>query len=204
MKLVMIEESNFISGKSMFKKIMFTLLLPLLLVTSAFADSHNPSITMQTNKGNITLELFPEQAPETVKNFLSYVDSGYYEGTIFHRVIAGFMIQGGGFTAEMKKKETNDAISNESKNGLSNTQGTIAMARTSNPHSATSQFFINTVNNHNLDAKSNQFGYAVFGRVTDGIELVVRLGRSPKTSKAGHRDVPKEPIIIEKIIRVGE
>lgn len=159
---------------------------------------------MQTNKGNITLELFPEQAPETVKNFLSYVDSGYYEGTIFHRVIAGFMIQGGGFTAEMKKKETNDAISNESKNGLSNTQGTIAMARTSNPHSATSQFFINTVNNHNLDAKSNQFGYAVFGRVTDGMELVVRLGRSPKTSKAGHRDVPKEPIIIEKIIRVGE
>jgi len=186
----------------MLKKIIVSLLIPYLLMTSAFADDHNPTVIMQTNMGNITLELFPEKAPETVKNFLGYVDDGFYEGTIFHRVIAGFMIQGGGFTEDMKKKETKGAIQNESKNGLSNSQGTISMARTSHPHSATAQFFINTVNNRNLDPRGNQFGYAVFGKVTKGMELVIRLGRSPKTSKAGHRDVPKQAIIIEKVVRL--
>jgi cyclophilin family peptidyl-prolyl cis-trans isomerase len=188
----------------MFKKILLTILLPVLLTSTAFAEGDNPKVTLQTNLGNITLELFPNEAPETVANFLKYVDSGYYEGTIFHRVIAGFMIQGGGFTADMKKKDTLEAIKNESQNGLSNTEGTIAMARTNYPHSATSQFFINTVNNRNLDARGNRFGYAVFGRVTDGMELAVEISRVPRAEKGGHRDVPKSPIIIEKVVRVSE
>lgn len=188
----------------MLKKLIIGLVLPLLLSTTLTAAEQNPNVVIQTNKGNITLELYPEKSPKTVENFLKYVDSGFYEGTIFHRVIAGFMIQGGGFTEDMNQKEPMDAIQNESQNGLSNTQGTIAMARTNHPHSATSQFFINTVNNYNLDARGSRFGYAVFGKVTEGMELVVQLGRSPKTSKAGHRDVPKSAIIIEKVIRAGK
>lgn len=173
-----------------------------LITTHAFAEGDNPVVVMQTNKGEITLELFPEQAPETVKNFLHYVDSGFYEGTIFHRTIAGFMIQGGGFTANMERKEVRDPVKNESKNGLSNRQGTIAMARTNYPHSATSQFFINVVNNGRLDAYNNRYGYAVFGKVIEGMELAIRISRSPTEAKAGHGDVPKSPIIIERIERV--
>lgn len=188
----------------MFKKILLTIILPILFISPAFAEGDNPKVIMQTNLGNITIELFPNESPETVENFLNYVDSGYYEGTIFHRVIAGFMIQGGGFTQEMEKKETQEAVKNESKNGLSNTQGTIAMARTNYPHSATSQFFINTVNNRNLDARGNRFGYTVFGKVTDGMDLAIQISRAPRTEKSGHRDVPKTPIIIEKISRISE
>ncbi len=173
-----------------------------LIANSALAEGTNPVVVMKTNKGDITLELFPEQAPETVKNFLKYVDNGFYEGTIFHRVIAGFMIQGGGFTVDMKRKQVSDPVKNESNNGLSNKQGTIAMARTMHPHSATSQFFINVVNNPMLDAQGNRFGYTVFGRVTEGMDLAIQISRSAKTAKAGHKDVPKSPIIIEKIERV--
>lgn len=186
----------------MFKRLISTLLLLGLLSSFSYAEQNNPQIVMKTNLGNITLELFPEQAPETVKNFLNYVDGGFYEGTIFHRTIAGFMIQGGGFTVDMTRKDTQDAIKNESNNGLSNTQGTISMARTNHPHSATSQFFINTVNNRNLDARGNRFGYAVFGRVTEGMDLAIRISRSATEPKAGHRDVPRQPIIIEKVERL--
>lgn len=172
-----------------------------LFAGNVFAES-NPKVLMKTNKGDITLELFPEQAPETVENFLEYVDSDFYDGTIFHRTIAAFMIQGGGFTEDMNQKDVRDPIKNESGNGLSNKQGTIAMARTNYPHSATSQFFINAVNNRNLDARGNRFGYAVFGQVTDGMDLVIQISRTPTGPKAGHRDVPKSPIIIESIERI--
>lgn len=183
----------------MLKRLLCVVLLLTGLTTSALAETLN--VTLHTNKGDITLELFPSEAPVTVQNFLNYVDSGFYEGTIFHRTIAGFMIQGGGFDQELNRKETNQAIKNESGNGLSNLKGTISMARTNHPHSATSQFFINTVNNRNLDARGARHGYAVFGRVIEGMDLVVNIGRSPTERKNGFRDVPKSPIIIEKVTR---
>ena len=186
----------------MLKPLLLSLTLVLSLVSNAWAENSNPLVEMQTNLGSITLELFPEQSPETVKNFLSYVDEGFYEGLIFHRTIAGFMIQGGGFTQDMTQKTPKDPIQNESQNGLSNKPGTIAMARTRHPHSATSQFFINAVNNRNLDAYGNRFGYAVFGRVTEGMDLVKQISRTRTAPKAGHRDVPVEPIVIEKIVRI--
>ncbi|WP_286237464.1 peptidylprolyl isomerase [Neptuniibacter halophilus] len=186
----------------MLQRILSFIVLTLALSGQAHADENNPMVLMQTNLGEIKLELFPEQAPETVKNFLSYVDNGFYEGTIFHRTIAGFMIQGGGFDQQMQRKETAAPIQNESTNGLSNLQGTISMARTRDPHSATSQFFINAVNNRNLDATGGRFGYAVFGRVTDGLQLVLKISRTPTEAQAGHRDVPRKPVIIQKISRI--
>ena len=188
----------------MLKKLVIGLLLPLLMSSNIYATEQSPSVIIQTNKGDITLELYPEKAPKTVENFLKYVDSGFYEGTIFHRVIAGFMVQGGGFTEDMTKKETMEPVQNESLNGLSNTQGTVAMARTNDPHSATAQFFINTVNNYRLDGRGQRFGYTVFGKVTEGMELVVQIGRSPRTSIKGYRDVPKSAIIIEKVVRTAD
>ncbi|WP_415887462.1 peptidylprolyl isomerase [Neptuniibacter sp. QD37_6] len=185
----------------MFKKFLTIFTLTFSLANVALAEQANPQIVMKTNLGDIKLELYPEKAPITVKNFLDYVDSGFYEGTIFHRTIAGFMIQGGGFTADMHQKDTKEPIQNESNNGLSNLQGTISMARTNYPHSATSQFFINAVNNYRLDGSNRRPGYAVFGKVTDGMDLVVRISRSPTAPKSGHRDVPKQPVIIEKITR---
>lgn len=186
----------------MFKKLISTLLLVSAFVSSAFAEDSRPQVIMQTNLGEIKLELFQEESPNTVKNFLTYVDNGFYEGTIFHRTIAGFMIQGGGFTKDMEQKDTLDPIKNESTNGLSNKVGTIAMARTRHPHSATSQFFINTVNNPNLDTRGNRYGYAVFGRVLEGADLVLQISRTPTTAKNGHQNVPKQPIIIKKVSRV--
>ena len=188
----------------MLKKLVIGLLLPLLMSSNICATEQSPNVIIQTNKGDITLELYPEKAPKTVENFLKYVDSGFYEGTIFHRVIAGFMVQGGGFTEDMTKKETMEPVQNESLNGLSNTQGTVAMARTNDPHSATAQFFINTVNNYRLDGRDQRFGYTVFGKVTEGMELVVQIGRSPRASIKGYRDVPKSAIIIEKIVRTAD
>ena len=155
-----------------------------------------------TSLGQITIELNQEKAPKTVENFLAYVKSEFYDGTIFHRVIEGFMIQGGGMDKEMKTKPTNPSIENEANNGLSNLYGTIAMARTSSPHSATAQFFINTEDNRGLDFQSETeqgWGYCVFGEVTDGIEVVSAIEEKPTTTRNGHQDVPEENVTIDKV-----
>jgi cyclophilin family peptidyl-prolyl cis-trans isomerase len=155
-------------------------------------------VTLKTSQGDITLELDSQAAPITVENFLKYAKDGHYNGTIFHRVIPGFMIQGGGFSADMKQKSTNPSIKNESSNGLSNVKYTIAMARTSVPDSATSQFFINTKDNLFLDKSNSQdgVGYCVFGKVTTGTEIVDAIEGVDTTRRAGHSDVPVEPIEI--------
>lgn len=159
-------------------------------------------IILSTNVGDISIELDFERAPVTAKNFMRYCQEGFYEHTIFHRVIKGFMIQGGGFTAKMREKPTHDPIVNEANKGLSNTLGTIAMARTDAPHSATAQFFINTANNDFLDHSAptnNGWGYAVFGKVVAGLDVVQRIEGVKTTTVAGHEDVPREPIVIEKV-----
>ena len=165
----------------------------------------NPQVVLETSKGKIVLELYPDKAPVTVKNFLAYVDAKFYDGTIFHRVIPNFMIQGGGFTADMNQKPTNDPIQNEADNGLKNQRGTIAMARTNVPHSATSQFFINSVNNDFLNFKSKSargWGYAVFGKVVEGLEVVDAIS-AVKTGTSGRfRDVPAEPVVIKSARRM--
>jgi peptidyl-prolyl cis-trans isomerase B (cyclophilin B) len=151
--------------------------------------------------GLIILELNTQAAPQTVKNFMTYAQEGFYNGTVFHRVIPGFMIQAGGLTPALTKKSTHAPISNEADNGLKNKRGTIAMARTMDPHSATSQFFINTVNNDSLNfrEKSSQgWGYCVFGNVVEGMSVVDEIAKVPTTSKAGRRDVPKTPVIIKQ------
>ncbi len=159
----------------------------------------NPTVEMETTKGKIVIELFAEKAPDTVKNFLSYVDAKFYDGTIFHRVIPNFMIQGGGFTSDMKKKSTNAPIKNEADNGLKNDRGTIAMARTGDPHSATAQFFINTVNNDFLNYKSKTqqgWGYAVFGKVTAGMDVVDAISSVKTVTRGMYRDIPADMIEI--------
>jgi cyclophilin family peptidyl-prolyl cis-trans isomerase len=161
-------------------------------------------ITLETSKGTIELELDAEKAPISTQNFVSYAKKGHYDGTIFHRVIPGFMIQGGGFDAEMNQKAVDAPIKNESKNGLKNARGTIAMARTNVPDSATSQFFINVKDNANLDYPSfDGFGYAVFGKVTAGLDIVDAIVGVPTTSKGPHQNVPSEPILI-KSAKVAE
>ncbi len=158
-------------------------------------------VKLTTNFGEITLELDAEKAPITVKNFLDYVEKGFYDGVIFHRVINGFMIQGGGFDNDMRQKSTDSPIKNEANNGLSNDQYTIAMARTSIPDSATAQFFINVANNDFLNHTSptpNGWGYCVFGKVTAGMDVVDKIKAVKTTSRAGHQDVPVEPVVIEK------
>ena len=157
-------------------------------------------VKLHTNFGDITLELDGGKAPKTVENFLKYVEKGFFNGTVFHRVIDGFMIQGGGFMPGMIPKETMEPIENEAANGLKNEAYTIAMARTPNPHSASSQFFINTANNSflNFTAPTPQgFGYCVFGKVVDGKEVVDRIGKVKTGSQSGHQDVPLEDVIIE-------
>ena len=162
-------------------------------------------VLMKTSLGEIRLELYPDQAPVSVQNFLEYANSGFYDGTVFHRVIGHFMIQGGGFTPDMQKKPTREPIVNEANNGLSNRRGTIAMARLPQPHSATSQFFINVQNNMNLDYKGEQnWGYAVFGRVTDGMDVVDDIRFVPTTRVGSFSDVPVEPVIIEEVRVLGE
>ena len=189
-------------------KIPFVATLALLAVV-AHADAQepakgNPQVVIETSEGNIVLELYPDKAPATVKNFLEYVDAKFYDSTIFHRVIRGFMIQGGGFTADMNQKPTNDPIQNEADNGLENQRGTIAMARTSAPHSATSQFFINSVNNDflNFKSKSGQgWGYAVFGKVVEGMDVVDAISAVKTGAKGMFRDVPADPIVIKSARR---
>ena len=157
------------------------------------------AVVFSTNHGDITIELDAEKAPKTVDNFLSYVKSGHYDGTIFHRVIDGFMIQGGGFEPGMKQKESGEPIDNEAANGLANEKYTVAMARTNDPHSATAQFFINVKDNSFLDyAGPDQWGYCVFGRVTAGTEVVDEIRKVKTSTKGFHGDVPVEDVIIEK------
>lgn len=158
-------------------------------------------VNLHTSNGLIGLELDEARAPKTVANFLEYVKAGHYDGTIFHRVIDGFMIQGGGFTAEMKQKDVRAPIENEAANGLKNEALTIAMARTPNPHSATAQFFINGANNTFLNytaATAQGFGYCVFGKVVEGAEVVQAINKVATTSKAGYQDVPVETVLIER------
>ncbi len=182
------------------KKIPFIFSLLLMgLVGESFADAPKPRVRLITSKGVIVIELDRQAAPKTVENFLMYVDSGFYAGTIFHRVIKGFMIQGGGLLEDMNMKSTKSPIPNEADNGLKNVRGSIAMARTQDPNSATSQFFINTVDNEFLNHKGKTaqgWGYCVFGRVVEGLEVVDTIEGMPTTSRAGFRDVPGEPVVI--------
>jgi peptidyl-prolyl cis-trans isomerase B (cyclophilin B) len=174
------------------------------LAGAAWAE--DPKVSMQTSKGTIVLELYADEAPKSVENFLAYVDNGFYDGTIFHRVIEGFMIQGGGFTPDMQKKPTRAPIDNEADNGLKNERGTIAMARTGDPHSATAQFFINHQDNAFLDhtAKTQRgWGYAVFGRVTEGMDVVDAIAIEPTGAKGPFpKDVPETTVVIEQVTRV--
>ncbi len=166
----------------------------------------NPMVEMITTAGAITLELYPDKAPATVANFLAYVDDGFFKDTVFHRVIPNFMIQGGGFDARFSRKPTREAIVNEAANGLRNDRGTLAMARTAVPNSATAQFFINTVNNNSLnfrDASDAGIGYCVFGRVTDGMDVVDAIQSAPTGMRAGMRDVPLEDIVIKDVLRLA-
>ena len=162
----------------------------------------NPVVTVSTSMGDITLELFKGQAPVSVENFLRYVNEGFYEGTIFHRVKAGFMIQGGGYTDTMVEKTPHAPIQNEATNGLRNTRGTLAMARTRALRSATAQFYINLANNSMLDHKSyspDEFGYAVFGRVLSGMDIVDKIAAVPTATAGEHEDVPTTPVVIKKV-----
>jgi len=178
--------------------------LALALALPLPALAANPVLVMKTTAGTITMELDIDKAPKTVENFLSYVDAGFYDNTLFHRVIKGFMIQGGGFTKGMKQKETRPPIENEADNGLKNDRGTIAMARTNFPHSATSQFFINLVDNAFLNhtAKTTRgWGYCVFGHVTEGMNVVDEIAKVPTGTRFGSGDVPLEDVTILSIRR---
>ncbi len=165
------------------------------------ASGVDPVVVISTSEGDITVRLDAEKAPVTVDNFLAYVDSGFYNGTIFHRVIPNFMIQGGGFLPDMTEKATRDPIVNESKNRLHNLRGTIAMARTNDPDSATSQFFINQRNNLHLDWSPGKMGYAVFGEVIEGMEVVDFIVSAPTGQVGPFGDVPLEPIVIREVVR---
>ena len=173
------------------------------LPSDGLAAADTITVSMTTSKGTIEIELNPDKAPQTVANFVEYVKAGHYDGTIFHRVIKGFMIQGGGLTPDMREKPSRRPIKNEADNGLKNLRGTIAMARTMDPNSATAQFFISTVDNAFLDfkAKNSQgWGYCVFGRVTKGMEVVDAIESVATTTKSGHQDVPVEAVVIEKVV----
>lgn len=177
------------------------LMILSLLIFAGFANAEdiNPKVVLETSKGKIVLELYPDNAPETVTNFLNYVDAKFYDGMIFHRVIPNFMIQGGGFTTDMKRKKTRAPIKNEADKGLRNERGTIAMARTGDPHSATAQFFINSKNNDFLNYRSKTqqgWGYAAFGKVVDGMKTVDAISAVQTRTVGGFRDVPAEPVVI--------
>ncbi len=178
------------------KQLATAIALSAVMAASAFAG---PQVAIDTSEGRIVVDLDEKKAPKTVENFLNYVKSGFYAKTTFHRVIPNFMIQGGGFTAQMDQKKTDKPIVLEAKNGLKNNRGTIAMARTNAPNSATSQFFINLKDNDFLNASSSNDGYAVFGKVVSGMDVVRKIARQPTTSKAGHDDVPVRPVIIESV-----
>jgi len=166
--------------------------------------AENPNVLLDTTEGEILIELYPDKAPETVANFLKYVDEGFYKNTIFHRVIKGFMIQGGGLTLKMEEKPTNAPVKNEADNGLKNDRGTIAMARTMDPHSATAQFFINLVDNEflNYTAPTVQgWGYCVFGKVVDGMDVVDKIGKTKTGARPPYDDVPLDSVLINEASR---
>jgi len=181
----------------------FAFLMPLLFVLlfSPATLAANPKVEIKTTLGAVVIELYPENAPKTVENFLQYVKDGFYDGTIFHRVIPGFMAQGGGFTPNYQQKPVRPPIRNEAGNGLRNAIGTVAMARTADPHSATAQFFINVSENDFLDFKSPDekgYGYTVFARVTSGMDVVQKMLQVPTATVGPHQNVPRQPIIIER------
>ncbi len=187
------------------RSLALALVAPLVLTWSAVSPSAqeaNPVVVMETSLGTMTIELYRDQAPKSVENFLAYVSSGFYDGTVFHRVIPGFMIQGGGMTADLNRKTTRAPVENEATNGLKNSRGTLAMARTADVNSATSQFFINTVDNAMLDHRSTQpseFGYAVFGMVTEGLDVVDKIRAVPTGTRGPFQDVPNEPVVIQSV-----
>jgi cyclophilin family peptidyl-prolyl cis-trans isomerase len=158
-------------------------------------------LTFKTSLGSFSVELDAKEAPLTVENFLAYVDSGHFAGTVFHRVIPGFVIQGGGLTADLRAKPTRAPVKNEAANGLKNRRGTLSMARTNDIHSATSQFFVNLTDNASLDQRPGSFGYAVFGRVVKGMEVVDAIAKVKTGSKGHHDDVPVEPVVLESVTR---
>ena len=181
-----------------------TFVLLLLAIPCAWAQ--NPRVEFKTSMGSFALELYADKAPKTVANFMQYVNSGFYNGTIFHRVIDGFMIQGGGFEPGMREKTTRPPIENEAglalKAGLKNELGTVAMARTPNPHSASAQFFINVKDNGFLDYRDSSpqgYGYAVFGRVVEGMDTVMRIAKVPTATAGQHGNVPQKPVVIESV-----
>ena len=188
--------------KQLFYRMLMATILCAGTISTAYAE--NPRVLMKTSLGDIELELFADKAPISVENFLRYADEGYYKGTIFHRVINSFMIQGGGFNPDMSRKRGHSPIRNEAQNGLKNVRGSIAMARTSDPHSATSQFFINHVDNDKLDYPSfDSWGYAVFGKVTKGMDTVEKIADVFTVTRNGMGNVPEEPVVIESVTRIG-
>lgn len=177
-----------------------TLLMGLGAATGGAAEGGNPVVVMKTSQGTIKIELDQEKAPVTTANFLAYVNDKFYDGTIFHRVIPAFMIQGGGFDKDMRQKPTRATIESEAANGLKNDYGTIAMARTPDPHSASAQFFINVKNNDFLNYREptpQGYGYTVFGKVVSGMDIVDRIAKAPTGSAGPHQNVPREPVVIE-------
>jgi cyclophilin family peptidyl-prolyl cis-trans isomerase len=195
-----LSRTNLEENPLMYRPLLFAAALALATLTQAA-----PTVEIQTSQGNITLELNAKRAPKTVENFLQYARAGFYDGTVFHRVIPDFMIQGGGFTPDMQQKTTRPPVENEAKNGLRNQRGSVAMARTGDPHSATAQFFINHADNRNLDYPSfDGWGYAVFGKVTDGMEVVDKIAKVATGRVGPHQDVPVEPIIIQSVKIISE
>lgn len=183
---------------------MKTLFIFICLMSVTFAFGANPVVVMDTSHGTIEIELSQDKAPKTVENFLKYVDAKFYDGTIFHRVINNFMIQGGGFSQDMKEKKTRDPIKNEANNGLRNEVGTIAMARTNDPHSATAQFFINVSDNTSLNhtgETNSGWGYAVFGKVNQGMHVVNRIKMVKTGNLSGYSDVPMDAVMIKTVKR---
>ena len=184
-----------------------TLLSALATPAAGEEAPQNPRVSVETSKGSFVIELHAAEAPKTVESFLSYVKEGFYSGTVFHRVIPDFMVQGGGFTADMQQKPTKAPVQNEADNGLKNDRGTLAMARTSNPHSATSQFFVNLIDNDYLNHTSptpRGYGYTVFGRVIEGMETVDAIAGVATANRGGHANVPVEPVVIEKMTVQGD
>ena len=196
--------THIINGANMNKvlKLFLLFVFIIIFITTSKAQAETTMVKMETNKGVITIELDGDKAPDTVANFISYVQEGFYDGTIFHRVISNFMIQGGGFTEDMAQKPTRDPIQNEANNGLMNDTGTIAMARTQDPHSATAQFFINVKDNDFLNFKSETpqgWGYAVFGKVNEGMDVVNAIKDVQTKTVGPYQDVPAETVTIEKV-----
>ncbi len=190
---------------TMISRVFLVLFACLSMGLAGAADSDRegdvPMVVFETSHGDITIEMFPDEAPITVENFLSYVDDGFFDGTVFHRVMPGFVIQGGGFDADMNQKETRDPIRNEADNGLKNDRGTLSMARTQQVNSATSQFFINLNDNAFLNHGARDFGYAVFARVVEGMDVVDEIAKVPTGSHGPHQNVPREPVVVSKAYR---